>query len=329
MKISVIVPVYNVAPYLAICLNSLLPALAPGDELLLVQGASTDKSKEISLQYKAEHTQVMVLEQNGTGLSNARNCGLQAATGDYVLFIDSDDFVETGTLSQLLSSIRKNGTSVDVWMTDYYKHFEANETDQLVEQIGSQHVSQVQELAKILPSHQCFWNVWKNVYRRSFLLENMLFFTENTYAEDIDFMTRLYLAGPKIRTAPLPFYYYRIGRSGSLMNGVPLKRVQDTVSVLENSIQRLRYSGFAWIGPVVSGFQFEYLLNLALLCEVSTPHQREAQKAYRDYRKILRPTTDFAVMACTAAMYLIGVKGMSRLLWFAKYMKRKKEHRTI
>ena len=135
MKISVIVPVYNVAPYLAICLNSLLPALAPGDELLLVQGASTDKSKEISLHYKAEHTQVMVLEQNGTGLSNARNCGLQAATGDYVLFIDSDDFVETGTLSQLLSSIRKNGTSVDVWMTDYYKHFEANETDQLVEQM--------------------------------------------------------------------------------------------------------------------------------------------------------------------------------------------------
>ena len=66
MKISVIVPVYNVAPYLAICLNSLLPALAPGDELLLVQGASTDKSKEISLQYKAEHTQVMVLEQNPT-----------------------------------------------------------------------------------------------------------------------------------------------------------------------------------------------------------------------------------------------------------------------
>ena len=77
MKISVIVPVYNVAPYLAICLNSLLPALAPGDELLLVQGASTDKSKEISLHYKAEYTQVMVLEQNGTGLSNARNCGLQ------------------------------------------------------------------------------------------------------------------------------------------------------------------------------------------------------------------------------------------------------------
>ena len=85
MKISVIVPVYNVAPYLAICLNSLLPALAPGDELLLVQGASTDKSKEISLHYKAEYTQVMVLEQNGTGLSNARNCGLQAATGDLSL----------------------------------------------------------------------------------------------------------------------------------------------------------------------------------------------------------------------------------------------------
>ena len=329
MKISVIVPVYNVAPYLAICLNSLLPALAPGDELLLVQGASTDKSKEISLHYKAEHTQVMVLEQNGTGLSNARNCGLQAATGDYVLFIDSDDFVETGTLSQLLSSIRKNGISVDVWMTDYYKHFEANGTDQLVEQIGSQHVSQVQELAKILPSHQCFWNVWKNVYRRSFLLKNGLFFTEGTYAEDIDFMAGLFLMRPKIQTMPLPFYHYRIGRSGSLMNGVPLKRVQDTVSVLENSIQRLRYSGLAWIGPVVAGFQFEYLLNLALLCEVSTLHQREAQKAYRDYRKILRPTTDFAVMACTAAMYLIGVKGISRLLWFAKYMKRKKEHRTI
>ena len=265
MKISVIVPVYNVAEYLSICLNSLIPTLNQEDELLLVQGASVDESREISLHYQAEYAQVVVLEQDGTGLSNARNCGLKAATGGYVLFVDSDDFVETDTLSKFLLSIRRNEHYADVWMTDYYKHFEANETDRLAEQIGSRNVSQVQELAKIIPRHQCFWNVWKNIYRRTFLIENGLFFAENTYAEDIDFMTRLFLAKPRIRTVSLPFYHYRIGRSGSLMNKVTLKRIQDTVSVLENSIHRLRYSGFAWIGPFVAGFQFEYLLNLACI----------------------------------------------------------------
>lgn len=329
MKISVIVPIYNVAQYLPLCLDSLLPALNQEDELLLVQGASVDESREISLHYQAEYAQVVVLEQDGTGLSNARNCGLKVATGGYVLFVDSDDFVETDTLSKFLLSIRRNEHYADVWMTDYYKHFETDETDQLVKQISSRGVSQVQELAKIIPRHQCFWNVWKNIYRRTFLIENGLFFAENTYAEDIDFMTRLFLAKPRIRTVSLPFYHYRIGRSGSLMNKVTLKRIQDTVSVLENSIHRLRNSGFAWIGPFVAGFQFEYLLNLALLCEANIPCQSEAQKAYRSYREVLRPTTDFVVKICTLGTDLIGVQGMSRLLWFAKCMKRRKEHRTV
>lgn len=329
VKISIIVPVYNVAPYLAVCLDSLLPTLHQDDELLLVQGKSNDGSREISLHYQAEYSQVIVLNQNKTGLSNARNCGLMAARGDYVLFIDSDDFVSTANLSKLLDYIRSEVDFADVWITDYYKHFEASGDDRLIVLVGFQSTHELNELSQIIPSHQCFWNIWKNIYRRMFLVKNKLFFKENTYAEDADFITRLLLTEPTIRTASLPFYHYRVGRIGSLMSDVPLKRVLDTVCVLENSIQQLRDSGLEWTRPLISGLQFEYLLNLSLLNEVDEAQRRKAQTAYQRCQKILYPTTSFAVMLGNVGLHLIGMEGMSKLLWLAKYIKRRKEHRTL
>lgn len=82
MKLSVIVPVYNVEHYLPACLNSILPVLENEDELFLIQGKSTDQSRRISLHYQSSYPQIQVLDQNGRGLSNARNCGLHAASGD-------------------------------------------------------------------------------------------------------------------------------------------------------------------------------------------------------------------------------------------------------
>ncbi len=337
MNMSIVIPVYNVEKYLTKCLDSLLPALGASDEVFLVQGDSTDKSRDISVCYQEKYPQITVLDQNGTGLSNARNCGLHAATGDYILFVDSDDFVDTAMFSGLLSRIRNDMSGTDVWVTNYYKHFETSGEEHLVGETDPQDTVGVSALPGGFKGRQCFWNVWKqcfwnvwkNAYRRIFLMEHKLFFKEGTYAEDVDFITRLLLTEPTIQRASFPFYHYRIGRTGSLMNEVPLKRVKDTVSVLEESICQLRNSGSQWAVPVISGFQFEYLLNLALLCEIDQMYQEEAQKSYKDYLEVLLPTTDSVVKACTVCMRLIGTKGMSRILWAAKSVKRKKEHRSL
>lgn len=327
MKVTAIIPVYNVESYLELCLDTVLSALDDTDEVLLVQGRSTDKSRDISFIYEKKYPQVKMMEQNGDGLSNARNCGLRAATGDIILFIDSDDFVDTNTLTDLLVQIRKSTDLVDVWLTDFYKFFESGGQDKPVCHIGTHIICSLDELAEVMPKHQFFCNVWKNVYRREFLIKNELFFAENTYAEDVDFITRLFLSDPLIRTRNAPFYHYRMGRGGSLMNTASLTRLKDTVAMLENSIQRLRSAGSAWSDPMITDFQFEYLLSLALIQEVEPEKREQAISVFDRYKETLWPATDLIVRCGAFGVKTIGVRGMSKLMWFAKRLKRKREHR--
>ncbi len=327
MKLSVIVPVYNVEHYLPACVNSILPILKRGDELFLIQGESTDHSRQISLRYQTEHFQIKVLDQNGRGLSNARNCGLHAATGDLILFIDSDDFVETVSLQKLLKQICSLERLPDVVMTDFFRCYETTGVRRRIEQIGQRSLKGLDALPTILKGHTCFWNIWRNLYRKDFLMEHKLFFRENTYAEDVDYMTRVFLAKPELWMVDAPFYCYRIGRSGSLMNSTSFFRVQQTVEILQESIQRLRGADDVWSQTLVGGFQFEYILNLALIQELPKEKRRGATALFDNYRQVILPTQDRAVQQVAKLMQLFGVRFTAKILAAAKWIKRKRERR--
>lgn len=327
MKVSIIVPVFNVEDYLESCLSSLVPALKKEDEVLLVQGPSTDRSCKIAAEFQKNHPQIRIIGQNGIGLSNARNCGLKAAEGEVILFIDGDDFVDSIALAELLQQIREDEYSADVWLTDYYKCFGSRGRHKLVSQIGMNQVSTVDGLVKLLPKHSCFWNVWKNAYRREFLVNNELFFIENSYAEDIDFITRLLILNPRVQTKEIPYYHYRMNRRGSLMNRVSLARIQSTVSVLENCVQRLRDERTACFAPLITSFQFEYLLNMALVQEVDPQQKKLAVDAFCKFKEVLSPATDCAVRCGAFCVQVIGVSKVSKVLWGFKQIKRRVEHR--
>lgn len=327
MRLSVIVPVYNVEYYLPTCLNSILPVLECGDELFLIQGKSTDKSWQVSLHYQSLYPHIQVLNQNGRGLSNARNCGLHAASGDLILFVDSDDFVETAALQKLLKQLRGLKNLPDVVMTDFFRCYETTGVKRRIEQIGQRSMKGLDALPTILNGHTCFWNVWRNLYRREFLVERGLLFRENTYAEDVDYMTRVFLSKPELWMIDAPFYCYRIGRSGSLMNATSLTRVKQTVEILEESIQGLRGANTAWSQSLAGGFQFEYILNLALIQELPREQRREATALFDHYRQVILPTQDRAVRQVAKFMRLFGVPFTAKVLAAAKWMKRKRERR--
>ena len=103
--ISVIIPVYNVAPFLSRCVDSVL-SQAHVKEILLIDDGSTDASKALCDKYAAQDSRVKVLHKENGGLSSARNAGLDLATGDYISFVDSDDFLEPEAYEKLLSCAR-------------------------------------------------------------------------------------------------------------------------------------------------------------------------------------------------------------------------------
>lgn len=117
IKLSAIVPVYNVAPFLRDCLDSLLYGIAPDTEILIIDDGSTDGSPEICDEYACNNPQIKVFHQQNAGLSAARNKGLENAEGSFLIFVDSDDFVSMQRVNHVVAKMEE--TQSDMAITDY------------------------------------------------------------------------------------------------------------------------------------------------------------------------------------------------------------------
>ena len=323
--LSIIIPVYNVEAYLERCLSTVLACDLTSCEMILSLGRSADRSGDICLDYKRKYPIIQVLEQSGTGLSNARNCAMDRARGEYILFLDSDDYVDSQCLGGLIGCLRDGSLGADVVVTDFYRFdlrlkrvvpcFQIGEATSLREGMDF--------LPHMLRRRQCFWNVWRYLYRRSFLEQNGIRFMENRLSEDIDFTTSVFLADPKILFTHSPYYVYVVGRGQSLMDRPSLKRLSDTVFILERSIARLRESSFSYADRMIAQFQFEYVLNLALTVEIGPGERGEALALYRNWRQTLAGSRDWAVRLARWIISAVRIKPAGYGLHFLKLLRRR------
>lgn len=323
MLFSIIVPVFNVEPYLAQCLDSLLPLLKEDCELLLVLGNSSDRSTEIAMQYTVQSPYIFAIEQNGIGLSNARNCGVAATSGKFILYIDSDDYVNTENLRELQEHIQENPNEADVYMTDFHRLYSSGRIER-ISQIGEQNqpLYGLEHLPAVLSRKKCFWNVWRFIYRRVFLEAHHISFLEDRNSEDLDYTTQVLLYQPRIVFWNVPFYIYRVGRGNSLMDVVSLKRVQDVTTVIEHCIECLdEHSQVSYQKLLQEQYRFEYLLNIALIREVPINDRRAACMAFQNWKRILQPTSSKPVRLF---YYLLSMFGLQTCAWILLMIKQKK-----
>lgn len=325
MLATIIVPIFNIENYIKQCIDSLLPLLKHNCEIIMVAGHSSDCTNDIALQYVRQYADIQLIYQNGKGLSNARNCGLRVAKAEFTVFVDGDDFVDAAVLVRMLDSITSN---IDVLMTNFYRNYENIGSEILISEIN--HYSNgLENLQYNINPHKCFWNVWRNIYRTDFLQKHDLFFLENTYAEDIDYFSRVCIEKPAIQYSQEAFYHYRMDRKGSLMNDVPLIRLEQTVHVIEESVQRLRNCKESWTEAVISGFQFEYLLNMVFVCDYSKPQRKRAIRLFTTSHRVLCPAYDSGVKWLARGKNILGIMEFSRALKVMKRLKRRMEHRNV
>jgi len=208
-RLTVIIPVHNAAPWLRVCLDSLLAQSRPIDEIIAVDDASTDASQKILAEYARICPQLKILQSNGVGASGARNAGLDAATGDWLAFVDADDWVEPQAYEQMLALAQTH--KLDMALANGRYHFEGRIPDHLI--YRDPPITGVRTggdwLAHKLENGTFLHMVWLHLYRREFVETNGLRFTLGITYEDVIWSTRALVLAQRVAYLDDPYFVYR------------------------------------------------------------------------------------------------------------------------
>lgn len=235
--LSIIIPVYNVRDYLDICLDSVFKQETFGEdiEILLIDDGSTDGSGALCDQYGKQCAAVRVFHKENGGLSDARNYGMRRARGAFLVFLDSDDFWEQGYIREIREVVAAQ-PEVDLIFGNYILYFSADGKkiypDNFLkrEEIGGQSGPEVL-LSVMRREHQCISSACKNVYARTLLLDNALFFKKGLLCEDAFWSPNVYFAAKKCSALAGSYYCYRKQRENSITNTYNLKLLSDILFI--------------------------------------------------------------------------------------------------
>ena len=204
IKVSVIIPVYNMEKYLEECLDSICHQTLKDIEIICINDGSKDKSEQILKDYTQKDKRIVLIEQKNQGLSIARNNGIKIAKGQYIGFVDSDDKIDPDFYEKLYNAASKN--DADIAISGYKKITKKNKIKTLFKVQKEKSVSGLTQ--KMNFSENGFY-VWNKIYKRDLILENKLFFPENVNFEDISWTLNVLFLAKKIQTVSHTFYYYR------------------------------------------------------------------------------------------------------------------------
>ena len=219
LKYSVIVPVYNVENYLSRCIDSLLAQNYADLEILLIDNGSNDQSGQICENYAAQFSNITAYHIPNKGVGSARNFGLSKAKGEFICFVDADDYLVGNLFSDVESQL---DSQLDLLVFSYYNSIEKN-------------LSEINRSAKILPTEgkkdkgefialfQELWltdmmyTVWNKIYRKEFLEEHQIIFESYELGEDVRFNLNVYQHVNAVFLVKSGYYVYVSGRVDSAM----------------------------------------------------------------------------------------------------------------
>jgi glycosyltransferase involved in cell wall biosynthesis len=212
MRLSIVVPTYNVEPWIEKCIRSLEDQNLPKTdyEIIVVNDGSPDKSAVIARELNEEFRNIKVIDQKNKGLAGARNTGVKNANGNYIVFVDPDDYIEKDCLQKMLFFVEDK--NLDIGMFNQY----------LITSTGIVKISNNVAETKVISGIELYGlrgndSACKYLIKRKYLTDNALYFYEEAvFLEDGEFSPRLHAKAARTAFKDIPFYFYCI-RSGSLV----------------------------------------------------------------------------------------------------------------
>ena len=217
VKVSVIIPVYNVSKYLKPCLDSIINQTLKEIEIICVDDGSTDNSLEILNEYKEKDSRFIVLTQQNKYAGIARNTGLEKATGKYVCFLDSDDFFELSMLEQMYNKIEKDNS--DVVVCGYYNYDNQNNKVLNTYLVREPFIKQSPFSPQQIKPHIfnfCRPNPWTKLFKRELFLKYNIKFDGTICSNDLSAVYTALIVAERISTLDKPLIYYRSNQDHNL-----------------------------------------------------------------------------------------------------------------
>lgn len=244
--ISVILPVYNVEPYIRSCLDSLSKQLYKNFEVLMVNDGSTDNSGVICQQYADSDKRFRYFEKENGGLSDARNFGIKESKGDYITFVDSDDWITEEYLLFLIETLEKEQS--DIVVSDYSKYDESDglfyfhiyESDYYIKNYSSKQL--LEELPLLEGYDMSFLTSWGILFKREFFQE--IKFPFGRLCEDVGTNYKLFMQASKITYINKVLYWYRVRKEGLSNSAYSSKMMRDDCDFRLERIAMLSIKGY-------------------------------------------------------------------------------------
>jgi glycosyltransferase involved in cell wall biosynthesis len=296
MKFSIIIPVYNIQDYINTAIDSVLNQDYSNYEMILVDDGSKDKSASICDKYADKYRNIKVIHKKNGGLSSARNQGILAATGDYIIFLDGDDFLSSSSLRNFNDIIEKN-PNVDIITGKLIKYYKDNQytTESFQYKENYSYIKGIDVLEKLFEDIPVIiWSACRSIYRREFIVENSFYFKEGITSEDLELVPRIFVKANCVAFNNEPFYYYRLGRNNSIINTVSKKRFIDIILIIEDYIGLLKNDSII-SGKLKKLFMVQlaniYARYLVLINELPKDDQKEIYNAMFKINYILKYST--------------------------------------
>ena len=256
IMISVIIPVYNVENYIEKCLDSVCNQSFKDLEIICVNDGSTDNSLKLLEDYAKRDSRIKIITQENRGPGHARNTGLKNATGEYVLFVDSDDFLCENSLDELYYNINSNNS--DLVIFKFFNYNEKNNTfrpsgiplDELFVNVDYNNFTFTFKDIKMHVMYDYF-AVWFKLYKKDFLDKYNLSFPIGIAYEDVLFQIQSFIYADKMSFLPKPLYNYRSNPKSLTSDATKIFDIIEVIDSIEKFLKE---------NSLYEYFEFEFLM---------------------------------------------------------------------
>lgn len=330
MLISFIIPVYNVELYLRECLESILLQTFTDYEIILINDGSIDSSGKICDEYAKKYSFIHVIHKKNGGLSDARNYGIENANGEYILFVDSDDYIGKNSLDDIVQCLKNSSLPIDVMFLEGMKVYKNGKIISLGDGYDNQKINfQSKEIVmkhlsslKKYPGSAC-----TKLIRRQLILENKLMFEKKLVSEDIEWTIRLFSIASNFAYCDTKYYYYRQNREGSITNTQSKKQIESLLYIMEkfsNNDKKINYQN-----EINAFLAYEYIMVLAIYAKMTKEEKLKYEFKLKKLSWILKYGKNSRVKLVYISTKLVGLNLTGKLLNIMYYFIRKKNELRI